>query len=472
MTALGWCSTCNTIQLTGDLTSLGPSSSSSSSRTFEARPSIYTRGLSGYPGIGPKPRAGTGDPCHSMNMSNLARPTVWDTSDCFLTGARVRGTGRRKHSRVASSHDLTPVAVLKAPPRVKPSSDEVYDEPVAQELVKTSSRNSEQLNLEKSESALASAHEMNLPKGTSDTDREVALEKKSREVQLFGKAAYVPAVPKDRKLSKFLPNLVLMRHGESMWNDLKLFTGDVDIPLTENGIKEALSGGKAVGDVDFHMIFTSRLVRSKQTALIAMTQNIHKAVPVIVRGGYHGNGKTGDENRLRLREAASKALEMAECRMIPVYADKALNERCYGDLQGLNKEAAAREFGSDMVKKWRRSHDTRPPRGESLMDTWARATNFFNATIVPRLEEGNNVLVVCHGNVLRCIISLISSLSADEMLRLQIETALPYTYSFEDGVFAQCCVLPPLDPVTSKPTEGCPLGLTSELKKGAVDSLI
>lgn len=269
------------------------------------------------------------------------------------------------------------------------------------------------------------------------------------------------------------PTLVLMRHGESMWNDLKLFTGDVDIPLTERGVMEAMAGGRSVSDIDFDMIFTSRLVRSKQTALLAMTQSAHKAVPVIVRGGYYGKGKTGDENRLRLREAAAQALQQAECRMIPVYADPRLNERCYGDLQGLNKEAAAREFGSEQVAIWRRSHDTRPPRGESLLDTSERTLAFFLSTVEPRLAEGRNVLVVAHGNVLRCVIAYLCQLTEMEMLRLHIGTAHPYCFAFNGESYAQCCALPPIDPNTQMPSQNVPAGLVSALKRSdEIDSLI
>ncbi|GJP55035.1 hypothetical protein CLOM_g14022 [Closterium sp. NIES-68] len=271
------------------------------------------------------------------------------------------------------------------------------------------------------------------------------------------------------------PTLVLMRHGESMWNDLKLFTGDVDIPLTERGVMEAMAGGRSVAEIDFDMIFTSRLVRSKQTALLAMTQSVHKAVPVIVRGGYYGRGKTGDENRLRLREAAAQALKQAACRMIPVYADPRLNERCYGDLQGLNKEAAAKEFGHEQVAMWRRSHDTSPPKGESLLDTSERTLAFFLSTVEPRLAEGKNVLVVAHGNVLRCIISYLCDLSELEMLRLHIGTAHPYCFAFNGEEYAQCCALPPVDPYTQRPRQNVPIGLVSALKSARteeVDSLI
>ncbi|KAL2643435.1 hypothetical protein R1flu_011022 [Riccia fluitans] len=282
-----------------------------------------------------------------------------------------------------------------------------------------------------------------------------------------------PIIPKPvRELTNFRGQLVLMRHGESMWNDLKLFTGDVDIPLTEKGIMEALAGGKAVSEIDFDIIFTSRLGRAKQTALIAMTQNKFKRVPVLIRGGYYGNGKTGDANRLRLRDAAANALEHASCKMVPVYADPALNERCYGDLQGLSKAAAIKEFGEETVRKWRRSHDTRPPNGESLQDTFVRSVHFFQQTIEPRLKEGRSVLVVAHGNVLRCIISYLSGLSDDEMLRLQVVTALPYSFTYDGTTLAECCVMPPIDYNTNCVKKGVPLGISSVLKKGEIDSLI
>jgi len=268
-------------------------------------------------------------------------------------------------------------------------------------------------------------------------------------------------------------HLVLMRHGESMWNDLKLFTGDVDIPLTENGVMEALASGRAVSEIDFDIIFTSRLVRAKQTALIAMTQSRFKRVPVIVRGGFHGRGKTGDANRLRLRDAAAKALKHASCHMVPVYADPALNERCYGDLQGLSKEAAIEEFGEETVMKWRRSYDTRPPHGESLKDTAARSVRFFKTTIIPRLEEHRNVLIVAHGNVLRCIIAHLAGFSDMEMLKLQIVTAMPYAYTYDGGTFAECCALPPLNPNRNdEDHQGVPLGISSVFKTGDVNSLI
>lgn len=155
----------------------------------------------------------------------------------------------------------------------------------------------------------------------------------------------------------------------------------------------------------------------------------------------------GDKNSVRLRDAAVESLLQADCEMIPgmfhaasgafvssskgpterfapcpsqptaVYADPALNERCYGSLQGLSKVIAEETFGKATVATWRRSYDTRPPDGESLADTAERSVRFFEEYIVPRLAEGNNCLVVAHGNVLRCIIAHIASLTEEDCLR-------------------------------------------------------
>ena len=145
--------------------------------------------------------------------------------------------------------------------------------------------------------------------------------------------------------------------------------------------------------------------------------------------------------------------------------------------------------------RWRRSRDTRPPHGESLADTQDRTLAFFKSTIEPQLIEGHNVLLVAHGNVLRCFLSYLSGLSDQEMLRLQVSTrearssqlgvltsewfrvplqvitALPYTFAYDGTKFAECCVLPYRDPVTNEPLVVSHMGLSSTLKKGA-DSLI
>eukprot|EP00898_Chlorokybus_atmophyticus_P001494 jgi/Chlat1/2345/Chrsp17S02623 len=273
--------------------------------------------------------------------------------------------------------------------------------------------------------------------------------------------------------SRTQPMLVLMRHGASMWNDRGLFTGDVDIPLSAKGVEEAIAGGRAFAGLKFDLVLTSRLSRSKQTAMIAMTQNAAGQVPVHIRGGINGAARYGDKNRQRLLLAAQLALSSAECEMVPLYTDPALNERCYGMLQGLNKERACEIFGKEQVALWRRSTDTSPPGGESLRETSQRVQAFFAATILPRLETGENILLVAHGNVLRGLISRLAGLTEEESLRLQVQTAVPFVFSYNNSQFGQVCVLPPVhDPKTGKPPTERPQGLVSSLKKGDADSLI
>mmetsp|Transcript_3654 Transcript_3654/g.13120 ORF Transcript_3654/g.13120 Transcript_3654/m.13120 type:complete len:438 (+) Transcript_3654:217-1530(+) len=232
-------------------------------------------------------------------------------------------------------------------------------------------------------------------------------------------------------------HIVLLRHGQSMWNKRNLFQGDVDVPLTERGVLEALSGGRMVRKIVFDVVFASRLVRARMTAFLVLTQSEHNQVPMHVRGGVSGLGKTGDKNRLQLREAALTALETAPCPMIPLYTEAELNERCYGALQGMNKQLAEAKFGREQVRQWRRSVDTRPPGGESMADVCARAEDFFVREVEPRLARGENVLVVAHGNSLRGIVKYINGFSLEECVRLQMQTAAPLMYEYVDDEYVQ-----------------------------------
>jgi len=277
------------------------------------------------------------------------------------------------------------------------------------------------------------------------------------------------------RVEKKFSTLVLMRHGESMWNHHDLFTGDVDIPLTEKGVIEALAGGKVIENIPFDVIFSSRLCRANMTAMIAMTKNKSGKVPVRIRGGVKEKegGDTGDANRRRLREAALKALYLADCDMVPLYADPRLNERCYGDLQGLNKKMAVEEFGEEQVSKWRRSYDTVPPKGESLLQTGQRTVEFFEEHTIPRLLDGQNVLIVAHGNVLRTMVTHICGLSMDDCLRMHLATAAPLVFNFnrEHECFQQLGCDEPINPMTGEVIENKPRGLASVLKKASDDDV-
>ncbi|HXL73517.1 MAG TPA: 2,3-diphosphoglycerate-dependent phosphoglycerate mutase [bacterium] len=190
-----------------------------------------------------------------------------------------------------------------------------------------------------------------------------------------------------------MPTLVLVRHGQSQWNLENKFTGWVDVPLTEQGEQEAHRAGKNLKGIHFDIAFTSDLQRAQKTLAIIL-------------------GEIGQTN-------------------LTIIKDKALNERHYGDLQGLDKAETAKKFGDEQVKIWRRSYDIAPPNGESLKDTAARTLPYFDAQIIPLLKEGKNVLVAAHGNSLRSIVMHLEHLSKEQVLELNLETAVPRIYDLD-----------------------------------------
>lgn len=217
-----------------------------------------------------------------------------------------------------------------------------------------------------------------------------------------------------------MAHLILLRHGKSVWNEKNLFTGWVDIPLSSEGIKEAMAAGEAIKDFPIDYIFTSALVRSLMTALLAMMR--------------HGSGKTPylvhDENP-EMSQIYGKEQE----NMVPVYRSAALNERMYGELQGKNKKETAEQFGEEQVKLWRRSYKIAPPHGESLYDTGKRTIPYFKQTLFPLLQEGKNLFVSAHGNSLRSLIMEIEQLSEDEVLSLELPTGKPIVYTWTGQTF-------------------------------------
>ena len=190
--------------------------------------------------------------------------------------------------------------------------------------------------------------------------------------------------------------LCLLRHGESLWNKENRFTGWVDVPLTDFGRKQAEKAGESIKKegLQFQVAYTSVLNRAIETLEIVM--------------------KTIQQN-------------------ISVIKDSALNERMYGDLQGLNKEDTAKKYGAEQVHIWRRSYDVRPPNGESLEDTQKRTIPFFINCIMTDIKEGKNVLVVAHGNSLRSIVMYLDKLSKEQVLSLELPTGLPIVYSIDSN---------------------------------------
>ncbi len=192
-----------------------------------------------------------------------------------------------------------------------------------------------------------------------------------------------------------MAKLVLLRHGQSQWNLENRFTGWIDIPLTDAGMVEAQEAGQKISMAQIHLdeAFTSVLKRAIDTLTIC------------------------------LRAAGQEG--------IPISYDAALNERHYGDLQGLNKDETAEKFGAEQVKIWRRSYDVPPPNGESLKDTAARTLPYFNAKIIPALKAGKNVLISAHGNSLRAIVMVLDGLDEEQIVALNIPNGVPIVYDFD-----------------------------------------
>lgn len=187
-----------------------------------------------------------------------------------------------------------------------------------------------------------------------------------------------------------MPLLVLVRHGQSTWNLENRFTGETDIPLTDLGRDEARSAGAKLRAIPFAHGFTSVLQRAIDTMTLL--------------------------------------LEEAHQTNLPVTRNRALNERNYGHLQGLNKNEVAEQYGDEQVAIWRRSYATRPPGGESLADTAARVIPYYQLAIEPLLKQGQNILVVAHGNSLRSLVMFLEHIGEEAIADFDLPTGIPRQY--------------------------------------------
>jgi len=192
-----------------------------------------------------------------------------------------------------------------------------------------------------------------------------------------------------------MAKLVLVRHGQSQWNLENRFTGWVDVPLTEQGRAEARRAGELLktAGIRFTKAYTSDLKRAQDTLDIMLD--------VL--------GQTD----------------------LPIERDEALNERHYGDLQGLNKDETREKYGKEQVHIWRRSYDVPPPGGESLKDTAARTLPYFESKILPDVRKGDTVIVAAHGNSLRSIVMHLDKLTREQVLELNLDTGVPIVYEID-----------------------------------------
>ncbi|MFB2833218.1 2,3-bisphosphoglycerate-dependent phosphoglycerate mutase [Floridanema evergladense] len=223
-----------------------------------------------------------------------------------------------------------------------------------------------------------------------------------------------------------MAKLILLRHGQSLWNAANKFTGWVDIPLSEQGRAEATIASCKLRSNKYHVdiCFTSMLFRAMETAVICLTECDEICggkTPIIKHDATDEDWHGWDKYEGNPKEE------------LPIYPCAALDERYYGDLQGLNKAETAEKYGKEKVHEWRRSFSIAPPGGESLEDTMKRALPFFQDRILTHLKHGDNVLVAAHGNSLRAIIMSLDNLNPEEVTELELLTGVPIIYDVDES---------------------------------------
>ncbi len=209
--------------------------------------------------------------------------------------------------------------------------------------------------------------------------------------------------------------LILVRHGESRLNELNIFTGWIDVPLNKKGIDEAHQVADHCRQFDYDAVFTSHLERAHETLLVM--SSYQKKIGVFQH--------ESDPMYSHLKKAPASFIRET----IPIFTSRNLNERFYGDLQGLDKNAAARIFGAKKVLRWRRGFKDRPPKGESLQDVYQRVVPYFEKYIHPRVQRGETILVVAHGNTLRAVIKFLEHIADDQVPFVDLPTGQPLIYS-------------------------------------------
>jgi len=189
-----------------------------------------------------------------------------------------------------------------------------------------------------------------------------------------------------------MPILILLRHGQSVWNLENRFTGEVDVDLSPQGELEAKNSGMRIKPIPVDIAFTSVLKRAIHTLDIVLKEGEFK---------------------------------------IPIFYSAALNERNYGDLQGLNKAETEKKYGAEQVLLWRRSYEVKPPNGESLEDTYHRVVPYYKKEIETSLRQGKNILISAHGNSLRALMMYLENISPIEIAEINLATGIPRKYDFD-----------------------------------------
>lgn len=215
-----------------------------------------------------------------------------------------------------------------------------------------------------------------------------------------------------------MSKLILIRHGQSIWNLQNRFAGWVDISLSEKGLKEAKRAAIKLKNMKFDVAYTSNLIRAQETLFEILNRNnfCNRYIRI------HEN-----ENNWYSHFKHTKEDEA----MLKVFETEKLNERYYGDLQGLNKEETKKKYGESLLQKWRRSFNINPPGGNALSITYDRVIPYFKSHIEKDLKREKIVIVAAHGNSLRAIIKYIEKVSDEDISKIELETGKPTLYEFD-----------------------------------------
>lgn len=215
--------------------------------------------------------------------------------------------------------------------------------------------------------------------------------------------------------------LILLRHGESIWNLQNRFTGWADVSLSKKGRKEAKSAAIKLKNYKFDVAFTSNLLRAQETLFEVLERNLY----------------CNDYIRIHENESSwyshYKHTKKDDLDLV-IFSNEALNERYYGDLQGLNKEETKKKFGEKLVHIWRRSYNIKPPGGNALKNTYERVIPYFKKYIEKRLKKGETIIIAAHGNSLRSIVKYIEKLDKENIMKVEIPTGIPIIYTLDKNM--------------------------------------
>lgn len=213
--------------------------------------------------------------------------------------------------------------------------------------------------------------------------------------------------------------LVLVRHGQSRFNELNIFAGWLDVSLSEKGIRQAHRVAEHCKHFDYDAVFTSHLKRAHETLTVILSKQ-----------NKIGVFQHESDERYDIPNEIDPNLNK---KILKVYSNRALNERAYGDLQGMNKGKALKTYGKGQMSKWRRGFSDRPPRGESLEDVYKRVILYIEREIMPHLKSGETILIVSHGNTLRAIVKYLEDIDDDKIPFISLPLGQPLVYEYDNG---------------------------------------